>query len=94
MTVTPERQKLVDFCSPMLSNINVLVASGPASPPMLALVVDTSGSMAARRRSQTVTTVALSLLADSYRRRDRVTVVTFRGRAATVVVVPAGTVCT
>jgi magnesium chelatase subunit D len=55
---------------------------------LVILLLDTSGSMAARRRSQTVTTVALSLLADSYRRRDRVAVLTFRGRSATVVVPP------
>jgi magnesium chelatase subunit D len=59
---------------------------------LVILLLDTSGSMAARRRSQTVTTVALSLLADSYRRRDRVAVVTFRGRAAVVVVPPTRSV--
>jgi magnesium chelatase subunit D len=59
---------------------------------LVILLLDTSGSMAARRRSQTVTTVALSLLADSYRRRDRVAVITFRGRAATVVVPPTRSV--
>jgi magnesium chelatase subunit D len=55
---------------------------------LVILLLDTSGSMAARHRSQTVTTVALSLLADSYRRRDRVAVLTFRGRTATTVVPP------
>jgi magnesium chelatase subunit D len=59
---------------------------------LVILLLDTSGSMAARRRSQTVTTVALSLLADSYQRRDRVAVVTFRGRGATVVVPPTRSV--
>jgi magnesium chelatase subunit D len=59
---------------------------------LVILLLDTSGSMAARRRSQTVTTVALSLLADSYRRRDRVAIVTFRGRGATVVVPPTRSV--
>ncbi len=59
---------------------------------LIILLLDTSGSMAARRRSQTVTTVALSLLADSYRRRDRVAVLTFRGRAATTVVPPTRSV--
>jgi magnesium chelatase subunit D len=59
---------------------------------LVILLLDTSGSMAARRRSQTVTTVALSLLADSYRRRDRVAVLTFRGRAATTVVPPTRSV--
>jgi magnesium chelatase subunit D len=59
---------------------------------LVILLLDTSGSMAARRRSQTVTTVALSLLADSYRRRDRVAVLTFRGAAATTVVPPTRSV--
>lgn len=59
---------------------------------LVILLLDTSGSMAARQRSQTVTTVALSLLADSYRRRDRVAVLTFRGRTATTVVPPTRSV--
>ncbi len=59
---------------------------------LVILLLDTSGSMAARRRSQTVTTVAVSLLADSYRRRDRVAVLTFRRHAAVVVVPPTRSV--
>ena len=59
---------------------------------LVILLLDTSGSMAARRRSQTVTTVALSLLNDSYRRRDQVAVLTFRGRDATVVLPPTRSV--
>lgn len=55
---------------------------------LVILLLDTSGSMAARRRSATVATVALSLLRDSYRRRDRVALLAFRGREATVVVPP------
>jgi magnesium chelatase subunit D len=59
---------------------------------LVILLLDTSGSMAARRRSQTVTTVALSLLADSYRRRDRVALVTFRGHDAALIVPPTRSV--
>lgn len=55
---------------------------------LVVLLLDTSGSMAAKRRSQTVSTVALSLLADSYRRRDHVALLTFRGSQASVVVPP------
>jgi magnesium chelatase subunit D len=55
---------------------------------LVILLLDTSGSMAARRRTATVSAVALSLLRDSYRRRDRVALLTFRGRAAAVVVPP------
>jgi magnesium chelatase subunit D len=57
---------------------------------LIVLLLDTSGSMAARRRSATVTTTALSLLNDAYRRRDRVALLTFRGTGATVVVPPTG----
>jgi magnesium chelatase subunit D len=59
---------------------------------LIVLLLDTSGSMAARRRSATVATAALSLLSDAYRRRDRVALLTFRGTAATVVVPPTGSV--
>jgi magnesium chelatase subunit D len=55
---------------------------------LVILLLDTSGSMAARRRTATVSAVALSLLRDSYRRRDRVALLTFSGRDATVVVPP------
>jgi magnesium chelatase subunit D len=59
---------------------------------LVILLLDTSGSMGARRRSATVSTVALSLLRDSYRRRDRIALLTFRGREATVVVPPTRSV--
>jgi magnesium chelatase subunit D len=55
---------------------------------LVVLVLDTSGSMAARRRSAAVTTTALSLLGDAYRRRDRVALIAFRGTGASVVVPP------
>jgi magnesium chelatase subunit D len=57
---------------------------------LVVLLLDTSGSMAARRRSAAVATAALSLLGDAYRRRDRVALLTFRGTGATVVVPPTG----
>ena len=59
---------------------------------LIVLLLDTSGSMAARRRSATVCTTALSLLSDAYRRRDRVALLAFRGTGATVVVPPTGSV--
>jgi magnesium chelatase subunit D len=59
---------------------------------LIVLLLDTSGSMAARRRSAAVATAALSLLADAYRRRDRVALLTFRGTGATVVVPPTSSV--
>ena len=69
------------------------VTAGPAArlrrgreANLIVLLLDTSGSMAARRRGRAVATTALSLLGDAYRRRDRVALLTFRGEAATVVV--------
>jgi magnesium chelatase subunit D len=59
---------------------------------LIVLLLDTSGSMAARRRSAAVATAALSLLADAYRRRDRVALLTFRAAGATVVVPPTSSV--
>ncbi|WP_455219415.1 transporter substrate-binding domain-containing protein, partial [Kaarinaea lacus] len=32
LTITPERQKLVDFTRPVLSNVNEILISGPAAP--------------------------------------------------------------
>jgi magnesium chelatase subunit D len=55
---------------------------------LVVLLLDTSGSLAARRRSRAVATTALSLLDDAYRRRDRVALLSFRGESATVVVPP------
>ncbi|MFT3873008.1 MAG: VWA domain-containing protein [Nocardioides sp.] len=54
--------------------------------------VDASGSMAARKRMTQVKTAILSLLLDAYRRRDKVSLVTFRGAEATVALPPTGSV--
>jgi membrane-bound lytic murein transglycosylase MltF len=42
VTVTPERQKIVDFSNPTLKNVSEIVVSGPASQPV-ASVDDLSG---------------------------------------------------
>ena len=57
---------------------------------LLTFVVDASGSMAARRRLAAVKGAALELLADAYRRRDRVALVCARGRGAEVLLPPTG----
>jgi magnesium chelatase subunit D len=59
---------------------------------LLVVVLDTSGSMAARRRTEAVTTAVLSLLTDAYRRRDRVALLTMGGRGVTTVLAPTGSV--
>ncbi|MFD7655425.1 putative cobaltochelatase [Actinosynnema sp. NPDC059797] len=59
---------------------------------LVLFVVDASGSMAARQRMSAVTGAVVSLLRDAYQRRDKVGVVTFRGREATVALPPTNSV--
>ena len=59
---------------------------------LVILLLDTSGSLAARRRSRAVASTALALLGDSYRRRDRVALLTFRAGTARLVVPPTRSV--
>ncbi len=55
---------------------------------LMLFVVDGSGSMAAQRRMQLTKSAVLSLLADAYKRRDRVGVITFRKTEAYETVPP------
>jgi len=55
---------------------------------LLCLVIDASGSMAARRRMARVKGALLGLLRDAYARRERVAIVAFRDARAHVVHVP------
>ena len=50
LTIAPERQKLVDFPSPVLANVSEVVVSGPASPKV-ASVDDLSGKEVFVRKS-------------------------------------------
>jgi membrane-bound lytic murein transglycosylase MltF len=50
LTITPERQKLVDFSSPIYPNVSELVVSGPASPA-ISSVADLSGREVFVRKS-------------------------------------------
>jgi magnesium chelatase subunit D len=59
---------------------------------LVLLVVDASGSMAARRRMEAVKAAALSLLLDAYQRRDKVGLITFRGSTASVALPPTSSV--
>ncbi|NIL75764.1 MULTISPECIES: VWA domain-containing protein [Rhodococcus] len=59
---------------------------------LIVFVVDASGSMAARDRLSAVTGAVLSLLRDAYQRRDKVAVITVRGRDAEVVLPPTSSV--
>ncbi|GAA2045751.1 putative cobaltochelatase [Catenulispora yoronensis] len=59
---------------------------------LVLFVVDASGSMAARQRMSAVKGAILSLLLDAYQRRDKVGLVTFRGRDAEVALPPTWSV--
>jgi magnesium chelatase subunit D len=59
---------------------------------LIVLAVDASGSMGASRRMETAKGAVLGLLRDAYQKRDLVSLVTFRGEEAQVVLRPTGSV--
>jgi len=72
-------------------DLRLAVTEGRESNLVL-LVVDASGSMAARRRMEAVKAAALSLLLDAYQRRDKVGLITFRGADATLALPPTSSI--
>ena len=72
-------------------DLRLAVTEGRESNLVL-LVVDASGSMAARRRMEAVKAAALSLLLDAYQRRDKVGLITFRGAGATLALPPTSSI--
>jgi magnesium chelatase subunit D len=59
---------------------------------LILFVVDASGSMGAQRRMVAVKGAILSLLLDAYQRRDRVALISFRGREADLLLPPTNSV--
>jgi magnesium chelatase subunit D len=74
-------------------DLRLAVTEGRESNLVL-LVVDASGSMAARRRMEAVKAAALSLLLDAYQRRDKIGLITFRGATATLALPPTSSIDT
>ena len=72
-------------------DLRVAVREGQETNLIL-FCVDASGSMAARKRMSEVKTAVLSLLLDAYRRRDKVGLITFRGRHAELALPPTRSV--
>ena len=72
-------------------DLRLAVTEGRESNLVL-LIVDASGSMAARRRMESVKAAVLSLLLDAYQRRDKVGLITFRGAEATLALPPTSSI--
>ncbi len=72
---------------PSVYDLRYKICSG-RSASSIALLVDASGSMASLRRMELAKGVLLRLLQDAYIKRDRISMIVFRGNDAEVVVPP------
>ena len=85
------RQRDGDRLRILPRDLRMAVREGQESNLVL-FCVDASGSMAARKRMREVKTAILSLLLDAYRRRDKVSLITFRGQRAELTLPPTRSV--
>lgn len=86
-----ENQRVPGRPRPQVQDVRRAVREGHEGN-LVVFVVDASGSMAARDRMAAVGGATLSLLRDAYQRRDKVAVITFRQRQATLLLPPTTSV--
>ncbi|MDY6870723.1 MAG: magnesium chelatase subunit D family protein [Actinomycetota bacterium] len=86
-----ENQRVPGRPRPEVQDVRRAVREGHEGN-LVVFVVDASGSMAARDRMAAVGGATLSLLRDAYQRRDKVAVITFRRREATLLLPPTTSV--
>ncbi|BBZ07266.1 hypothetical protein MDOR_14350 [Mycolicibacterium doricum] len=86
-----ENQRIPGRPRPGVQDVRRAVRAGHEGN-LVVFVVDASGSMAARDRMAAVGGATLSLLRDAYQRRDKVAVITFRQRQATLLLPPTTSV--
>jgi magnesium chelatase subunit D len=86
-----ENQRVAGRPRPRVEDVRRAVREGHEGN-LVVFVVDASGSMAARDRMAAVGGATLSLLRDAYQRRDKVAVITFRQRQATLLLPPTTSV--
>ena len=75
----------------VVEDLRATVTAEPRAT-LVIVAVDTSGSIAGRRRLEAARAAVMSLLRDAYQRRDRVAMVAFGGESAEVVLRPTGSV--
>jgi magnesium chelatase subunit D len=73
------------------ADVREAVREHPAAS-LVVIAVDASGSMGARERVEAAKGAVLTLLLDAYQRRDLVSLVSFRGEVAEVLLRPTGSV--
>src|SRR5262245_58878757 len=69
LTITPEREKIVDFSDPVFDNVQELVVTGPLAPP-ISSIDDLSGKQALVRASSSYHE-SLKLLNEYFRREGK-----------------------